>query len=223
MILHWGPAGCRALVVAAVVLGVVACEWTANGDDSRAAADSAARARQDSIVRSQPGYVIDSAISIEESLRRFRADIRDTPKVLVGGERSREALVEKFTRAVERGDSLALRRMAMSRGEFAFLVYPSSMYTRRPYRQQAQITWLLLTAASDKGLRRLVERRAGQPFRFRGLDCPDPPVTEGENRLWRGCAVRRVRAEGDTATERLFGPIIERAGRFKFYSYGNEL
>jgi hypothetical protein len=132
-------------------------------------------------------------------------------------------LVEAFARSVEQGDSLALRRMAMTRAEFAFLVYPSSMYTRPPYRQQPEITWLLLTAAGDKGLRRLIERRAGQRFRLVGHECPAEPAVEGENRLWRGCIVRRVRAPGDTASERLFGPIIERHGHFKFYSFGNEL
>jgi hypothetical protein len=186
-------------------------------------ADSIARAQQDSIVRSHPGYVVDSALPIEEALRRFRADINDTPTVLSGGARSRDALVAAFARAVERGDSVALRRMAMTRAEFAFLVYPSSQYTRPPYQQQPQIVWILLSAAGDKGMKRLVERRAGEPFGLLAHDCPAPPASEGENRLWRGCVVRRMRPPADTATERLFGPILERGGRFKFYSYGNEL
>jgi hypothetical protein len=185
--------------------------------------DSLARARQDSIVRSQPGYVVDSALPIEEALRRFRTDVKDTPTVLVGGERSREALVAAFARAVERGDSVALRRMAITRAEFAFLVYPSSQYTRPPYRQQPEIVWLLLSAAGDKGMKRLVERRKGERFSLAAHECPTPPAVEGENRLWRGCVVRRIRPPADTVTERLFGPIIARGGRFKFYSYGNEL
>jgi hypothetical protein len=166
--------------------------------------------------------VVDSAIPLDEALRRFRADIRDTPTVLVGGARSRDALVAAFAQAVKRGDSVALRRMAMTRAEFAFLVYPSSQYTRPPYRQQPEIVWLLLSGASEKGLKRLVERRRAMPFRLISSACQEPS-SEGENRVWRGCAIRRVRAPGDTATERLFGPIIERQGQFKFYSYGNEL
>jgi hypothetical protein len=35
--------------------------------------------------------------------------------------------------------------------------------------------------------------------------------------------VRRVQAPGDTVRERLFGPILERGGRFKFVSYANRL
>jgi hypothetical protein len=209
--------------IAATAALLVACAPDGTADVERFRADSIARARQDSIVRSQPGYVVDSARPIEEALRRFRADIKDTPSVLTGGARSREALVAAFARAVERGDSAALRRMAMTRAEFAYLVYPSSAHTRPPYRQQPEMVWLLLSAAGDKGLRRLVERRAGEPFGLVRVECPNRPVTEGENRLWGGCLVRRVQAGADTTTERLFGPIIERRGRFKFYSYGNAL
>jgi hypothetical protein len=65
-------------------------------------------------------------------------------------------------------------------------------------------------------------RQAGKPFRLVGHTRPLPD-TEGENRFWRGCAIRRIRSPGDTVTERLFGAIVERDGRFRFYSYGNEL
>lgn len=210
------------LVAVAVALSgvVTACDTRAARGDERGADDIA---RQDSILRAQPGYVIDSAIPIEEALRRFRSDLSPAPVRLTGGRPTRTALVEAFAQAVERGDSLSLREMGMSRAEFAYLVYPFSRYTRPPYRQQPEITWLLLAAAGDKGIRRLVERRAGQPFRVIGHDCPREPEVEGDNRIWRGCTVRRLRAFGDTVSERLFGPIIERGGRFKFYSYGNEL
>jgi hypothetical protein len=216
---------CPCILVAASALACAAegaAESDRTGRDSLRA-DSVARARQDSIVRTQPGYVVDSAIPVQEALRRFRADIRDSATALAGGAPSREALVAAFARAVERGDSSALRRMAMTRAEFAYLVYPSSRYTRPPYRQQPEIVWLLLTGPSDKGLKRLVERRGGTAFRLVGHSCQAPPVTEGDNRVWRGCIVERARSPGNTTRERLFGPIIERDGQFKFYSYGNEL
>lgn len=229
--MHSATRSIRLLAVAggaAIATLAAACGPERNGDVERLRADSVrsdslARARQDSIVRSQPGYVVDSALPIEEALRRFRADIKDTPTALAGGERSREALVAAFARAVERGDSVALRRMAMTRAEFAFLVYPPSRYTRPPYRQQPEVVWLLLSAAGDKGMKRLIERRTGERFNLVAHDCPTPPAVEGENRLWRGCVVQRIRPPADTVTERLFGPIISRGGRFKFYSYGNEL
>jgi hypothetical protein len=220
--------GRRPVAAAAARAGLLLGLWYGAGSGreergTRARADSIAREREDSVLRSQPGYVLDSARSIEEALGRFRADIADTPIVLTEGARSRDELVAAFAHAVARGDSVALRRMSMTRAEFAFLVYPSSPYTRPPYRQQPEIAWLLLSAAGDKGLRRLVERRGGKPFRLLDHWCPPNPDSEGENRLWRGCVVQRVRSAADTVTERLFGPILERDGRFKFYSFGNEL
>jgi hypothetical protein len=35
--------------------------------------------------------------------------------------------------------------------------------------------------------------------------------------------VRRLPSPGDSVSERLFGPIVERGGRFKFVSYANKL
>ena len=51
-------------------------------------------------------------------------------------------------------------------------------------------------------------REAGQP----GRECCLGP-----------CALRRVCAPADTIDERLFGPIVERRGRYKFLAYANKL
>ncbi|HET8784860.1 MAG TPA: hypothetical protein VFM38_04450, partial [Candidatus Limnocylindrales bacterium] len=60
------------------------------------ATDSMARARQDSINRAQPGYVVDSILPIEEELRRFRVGLGAAPSHLVGGASSRETLIRRF-------------------------------------------------------------------------------------------------------------------------------
>src|ERR1043165_2290911 len=62
-----------------------------------ARADSIARARQDSINRTLPGYVIDSLLPVDEELRRFRAAIGGEPvPAFVAGSPSREALAKRF-------------------------------------------------------------------------------------------------------------------------------
>ena len=106
-------------------------------------ADSTARAKQDSINRAQPGYIVDSILPVEEELRRFRADLPDAPTRLVGGTDNRDALVAAFLHAVQARDSAALARLALTRAEFAYLVYPSSPYTVTPYRQAP---WLAVRA-----------------------------------------------------------------------------
>jgi hypothetical protein len=117
---------------------------------------------------------------------------------------------------------LTLRRLAIDRAEFAYLVYPGSIYTRPPYRQPPDITWLQLTLAGDKGLRRAVTRYGGQPVRLLGESCAAPAERDGGVRLWRHCDMRFV-VGTDTLTKRLFGVILERDGRYKFASYANQL
>lgn len=46
---------------------------------------------------------------------------------------------------------------------------------------------------------------------------------ERVNTVFGPCLIRRVQAPGDTVSERLFRPIIEREGRYKFVSLANKL
>jgi hypothetical protein len=83
--------------------------------------------------------------------------------------------------------------------------------------------WLMLFENSDKGIARTFAQLGGQPFGYVGYHCIDPPESQGRNRLWSQCVVRRVRAPGDTVQQRLFGSIIERDDQYKFVSYANDL
>lgn len=188
-----------------------------------AARDSAARARQDSINRARPGYVIDSVMPVEEELRRFRADLGDPPAGFSHGAPSRSALVAAFVQALERNDTTALVRLIVNRREFGYLVYPTSPNVRAPYRQSPQLVWLQRAAASNKGIARLLDRLGGRPFGLVGYTCSSPPQREGDNTLWTACVVARRGPDSATATLRLFGPIIERGGQFKFLSLTTDL
>ena len=172
--------------------------------------------------RERPGYIIDSIVPIDEALGRFRVGLAPV-SALEGGVRSRDGLVRAFAQAVERRDRASLRRMVLSRAEFAYLVYPSSPYTRPPYRQQPEVAWLLHHEPSAVGLARLTARLGGRPLGYRGYTCDAEPIVEGANRLWRGCRVSIRRPDGRTEVSRLFGVILERGGRFKFASYANDL
>jgi hypothetical protein len=114
----------------------------------RAEAD---RARQDSIVRARPGYIIDSILPVEEEIRRFQATIPARPTAFTNAAPTRSELVKQFVRALERNDTTALRRLVIDRGEFGYLVYPTSPNVAPPYRQSPDLVWLLRSASSDKG------------------------------------------------------------------------
>jgi hypothetical protein len=159
---------------------------------------------------------------VEEDLRRFRADIPVAPERLTGGAPSREALVRRFLDALARSEAAALAAMALTRAEFAYLTYPSSPYTRPPYRQSPEIVWLLLRAEHEKGLTRLLRRLGRQQIAYLGHDCDPEPLREGENLLWRGCRVRAKIGGEAPRDRRLFGVIVERRGHFKFANYRTE-
>ncbi len=158
---------------------------------------------------------------LDSALRRFQAGL-PVPAGLEGGEATRDALVLRFVRAIEAADTSDLRRMVMTRAEFAHLYYPGSAYTRRPTRQEADLVWFLHLQDSQKGVSRALARYGTQPLGFVDYACDPTPVREGPNTLWHGCAVRIVPG-GDTLRLRLFGSILERDGRFKLYSFANDL
>ncbi|HUF27969.1 MAG TPA: hypothetical protein VMM18_13420 [Gemmatimonadaceae bacterium] len=170
----------------------------------------------------RPGYVIDSVFPMEEHLRRFRAELGAAPATLEGGAASREALVGALVAALAARDSAALQRLHLDRAEFAWLYFPTSAFAAAPYELPPEFLWYQMTAESNKGIGRAL-RIVGGGGTYLGHTCDDPPQVHGENRLWAGCEVRWMSAAGSEESGRLFGTIIERAGRFKFVSYANKL
>lgn len=205
---------------------------TLNAADSLRA-DSVTRARQDSINRTLPGYVVDSILPVEEELQRFRLAIARKERArggtdagapvttLVGGTRSRDALVRKFISALATNDSSALREMSLTAREFADLVYPESPYTHPPYRQSPALVWNQIRNPSSSGLTRLLRRIGGTRLEYVSHSCDRSPDHQGANVIWAGCTVRIVDQNRDTTSQRLFGSIIERDGTYKFVSYSN--
>lgn len=168
-----------------------------------------------------PVGVVDSLLPIEEEIRRFRQATPDSITRLEGGERSREALVKAYAAAIEHTDSVALNRLLLSRGEYAWLVYPESELTRPPYRQKPALAWFMMQNATDRGISRVLTRHGGKPLGYSGFVCESVPVFQGANRIWRQCRMRFT--DGGVEVERkLFGGMIERGGTYKFLTYATD-
>jgi hypothetical protein len=105
---------------------------------------------------------------------------------------------------------------------FVDLIYPTSPNTHPPYRQSPSFVWMQISGQSASGLTRVIQRRAQQRLTYAGHACDPKAEVQGPNRLWLKCSVRLVSPAGDTTTQRLFGTIVERGGRFKFVSYANQ-
>ncbi|MBV9772421.1 MAG: hypothetical protein JO040_00630 [Gemmatimonadetes bacterium] len=209
----WGKAELRAgLALSCVVLA--AC---GGRDGSAAEHDAAAASRP---TTSQPA-VVDSALPVQELLRRFRADLPTTPTELAGVA-SRDSLVARYVGALQANDTSALEPLVLDRAEFAYLYYPTTPQSKPPYELPPALMWFQLQSSNRKGVFRAFRELGGKPLHYAGYRCDEKPEVQGENRIWNGCLVR-IRPEGQGKVEeaRLFGGIIERAGRFKFVSYAN--
>lgn len=170
---------------------------------------------------SSPASEGGSLVGIDSALQLFRAGLEPLSD-LENAEPSMERAVARFVRIVNESDTADLRRFVMSRREFAYLYYPTSHYTRKPTLQEPGLAWFLHLQHSQKGATRVMNRFADQPLQLVANQCKTPPRAEGANRLWFDC-VQRIAARGDTTLIRLFGGIYERNGRFKIFSYSNDL
>lgn len=168
-----------------------------------------------------PGTIIDSILPPGEALRRFQSDLPVVTE-LADAPRGRDKLVSEFLKALERADTAALAKLVVSKAEYGFLYYPSSVYSRKPYELAPDIAWLLSEQNSQKGAIRLIRRLMGRDLRFGGYSCGDS-AREEENIFWRDCQVSYVDpASSVRVTRGLFGAIMQRDGRYKFLSYAND-
>jgi hypothetical protein len=112
--------------------------------------------------------------------------------------------------------------MVLQKDEFAWLYYPTTVFSRPPYELPPALLWFQMSEQTEKGASLLLSDRAGAPLGYVGHDCASPR-REGENTIYGYCVVRRVTAPGDTVRDGLFGLIVERDGMYKFVSYANKL
>lgn len=172
----------------------------------------------------RPPVHVDSVFPIEEEVRRFRADLTEVPTELdAGAAESRDRLVQRFAAALAAYDTVAFRSLVINRAEFAYLYYPFTRYTRRPYELSPALLWFQIQQGSEKGISRALQTYGGPGWTVTGYNCPDSALVEDANRLWSGCTVQLDGPDGVALEKRLFGSILERAGLFKFLSYGNDL
>lgn len=164
---------------------------------------------------------IDSALPRGVALQRFQEAV---PQVdtLATPFRSRDSLVAAFVAGVERNDTASLRRMALTASEFGWLYYPTTPQGLPPYSLNADLMWFLTYERSGIGLARMLTLRGGQSLNYVGYECEERASKEGINTVWGPCQIRRRGPDGKVFTERLFGLIIEREGRYKFVSFANQ-
>jgi len=165
--------------------------------------------------------VVDSVLPMEVMLTRFREDV-PRPSTLHGDWDSRDALVREVITALEASDTAAFERLAVDRGEWAWLYFPTNVLSRPPYELPPGLAWFQLQETNRQGVFRALREFGGRRLDYRGYRCNAEPTTEGENLLWIGCSVTIGRDSAPPAPIRLFSTILERGGHFLILSYAND-
>jgi hypothetical protein len=199
---------------------VVVAGACTNGTDREAARLRTSRAEP---LAAKPAPAGDSILPMAIMIARFQADRLAVTSLDDGAARSRDALVARVVEAVADSNAAALRALTLNAAEFGHLYFPASIYSREPYAQPPEVTWLLMSQNSLKGLVTLLREYGGQSLAVAGHSCGGEPKVEGLNRIHEHCTVRVRGADGRVGEVRLFGSIIEREGRFKLMSLSNRL
>jgi hypothetical protein len=197
-----------------LALSALACDRPSSSDGGRSALSAS-----DSALRATPGYVVDSIHPPAEALRRFRVGLDSV--TTLSGPRTRDELVTRFMTAVGAGDRVALERLAITRAEYAFLLYADLAVSRPPYRQPPEVAWLLLSTGNLGAIDKLT-RGVATRFELLDYDCPVAAELSGTVRLQRGCTIR-TREAGVERLMKLFGTIVEHRGRWKLLSLEGDL
>jgi hypothetical protein len=168
--------------------------------------------------------IVDSIFPVEEEIRRFKAARNGVAAAeLEHASTSRDALVQRYLTAVQKRDSADLRAMTLNAAEFIDLYYPTSMYSHPPYKQSPEIVWLMMQQNSDGGLRRVLDRFGGQTTHLQSYSCKPELRTEGQNKFWDECTLHFTAESNVPQSAVLFGPVLERGGKFKILSFSNSL
>ena len=168
------------------------------------------------------GTVIDSALPMEELVRRFQAGL-PAVDALENGESTRDALVRRFVAAVAGRDSAILGTMVITRPEYGYVYFPGSHLARPPYELDPGYAWFHVRSESESGIRRALGVFGGRALDYVGHTCTTDSAQNGPVRIWKNCKVRLRRDGGPPAEVGLFASIIEHRGQFKFFSYANGL
>jgi hypothetical protein len=185
------------------------------------AAGCSAPRQDDRPAVTQPAGEGGSPYSLDSALTLFRQGIPPVD-TLEHASSSIEKLVPRFAAIVEKRDTAALREIVMSRREYAWLYYPTSRWTKAPTKQEPGLNWFLHTQSSQKGATRLLGDYGGRQVRIARNECIGAPRIEGNNKIWGDCR-QTIVAGSDSTIIRLFGGVIERDGRYKIFSYNNDL
>jgi len=138
---------------------------------------------------------------------------------LASSEFSPEAAASKFLEALARGDTEAIRAMAVSKGEFERYVWPGLPASRPGTNLTLDFVWGGLKTRSDSGLRRTMASLKGRRLRLLDLRFKGETTDYGPAKVHRATRLRIRDDEGRERELELFGSMLEVDGEYKIFSF----
>lgn len=117
------------------------------------------------------------------------------------------------------GDRAALLDLALGETEFREAVYPELPASRPERNTSADFVWRSLHQKSRNSLAFTLDRYAGQRLELVAVDFLGETTDYGSYRVHRKTALTVRRPDGTETVVRLFGSMIERAGRYRIFSF----
>lgn len=141
------------------------------------------------------------------------------PAPLAGSEATPEAVARQALERIAAGDREALLSLALGETEFREVVYPALPASRPERNTSADFVWRSLHQKSRNSLTFTLDRYAGRPLELVAVDFLGETTDYGSYRVHRKTALTVRTPEGRQRVVRLFGSMIERAGRYQIFSF----
>ena len=138
---------------------------------------------------------------------------------LAGSQATPEAVAREALERIAAGDRAALLDLSLSETEFREVVYPELPASRPERNTSADFVWRGLHQKSRNSLAFTLDRYAGQRLELVAVDFLGETTDYGSYRVHCKTALTVRRPDGAKTVVRLFGSMIERAGRYRIFSF----
>jgi hypothetical protein len=135
---------------------------------------------------------------------------------------SPEALARAVLDAVAQRDVEALRMLALNKEEFEEHVWPELPAARPERNLTANYVWGDLQQKSNIMLRAMLAAHGGKRYELTGIRFLGETTAYASFRVHRESELSVKQDGGDEQQIRLFGSMIEKAGKYKVFSYVNQ-
>jgi hypothetical protein len=132
---------------------------------------------------------------------------------------SDRALAVELLERLARRDASGLLALAVTKDEFADIVWPTLPVSRREVGVSMGYVWQDSYTKSRGHLAQTVDAFGGKPLSLVDIGFTGPETQHGDTTIVRKSFLVVKDADGRQSTIRVFGSVIRQAGRSKVYSY----